>query len=314
MTPSRSPPRSSSDGVAVLVQKPGSVVLTLMHVALDGSVRQAALPVEGAGLWAAIATSEDGQTWIGAQDKLLRIDAAGSQSVFALPAPAYPLTGPVAGPSSPMGPIETGQITALAALDGAVYVGRAGQAELTRFDVSSRSFDQIALPGGTGDVASLVVSGPHQLAFTVNRSGTVPGRLNDVLGFVDTRTGAIAAVPRPARAIAANGSELAVSSAGVGLFDSSGRALRDETRGTFDLSSLALTQTGVTKLRASGTHEIVSLDRSGRELARQVYRVPILPRRTGVVPYTARWAFALVDRAGALWFAAQGRPEIYRVQ
>jgi hypothetical protein len=121
-------------------------------------------------------------------------------------------------------------------------------------------------------------------------------------------------VPRAARAIAGNGLDMPVTAAGIALVDGAGRSITTETSGVFDLSHVALTKADVTLLRGNGTHEVVSLDSSGREIRRQAYQVPILPRQSGLAAYVGRWVFALTDPGDLLWFAQQGRPEIYRVQ
>jgi hypothetical protein len=104
-----------------------------------------------------------------------------------------------------------------------------------------------------------------------------------------------------------------VGGSGVALTNGAGATIRPETIGTLDVSQLALTRTDLTLVRANGTHEVVSIDAAGHEVARQAYQVPILPRRSGFAPYTARWAFALIDANDAVWFAQEGRPEVYRV-
>lgn len=302
---------ADGEGVAILAMTPGETPLVLYRVARSGRVATHPLRIANAGLWAGIAVASDGTIWAGAQDRIVSVTTAGAMDTYRLPAVTSRLAGPLAGPISPTGPIENGQITALAVQGGSLRIGRAGATELTSFDLSSRTFSQQPLPVGVGDIAALAGSGANVI-FSVNHSGTAPGRLADVIGIVEP-DGRIAIIRTGAQSIASNGRAIAIGNAGTALLDASGASRRNERPGGYDGARLAIKANDTVYIRVAGTNAVAVVNGNGDEISRIAYQVPILPRRDGRAPYTARWAFAVTSGDDAVWFAALGRPEIYRI-
>jgi hypothetical protein len=307
------PIAAAADGsnLVVVALTPGGISLDLHRVARTGTVATQPLALENAGLWGAVAVAPDGTVWVGAQDRLVGVRKTGASDSYRLPAVVTRLAAPLAGPSSPMGPVENGQITALAIQGTSLRIGRAGTAELTSFDLATHAFSQQPLPPGVGDIASLTRSG-DAVVFSVNHSGTVPGRLADVVGIIQA-DGRIATTPTGAQSVASNGRAIAVGNRGAALLDASGVLRRSEKPSGYDGSHVAIKANDTTYIRVTGTHEVAAVDSQGNEVSRVAYQVAVLPRREGQAPYTARWTFAITTADDAIWFAAQGRPEIYRL-
>ena len=303
---------AAGPNVIVLADPASSTKLTLYTVTPSGAVTARALPIEGGGLWAGLARDDEGTIWVGALSSVLALAPDGTTRRIDLPQPAALLPAPYAGPQTPFGPIESGQITALGVLGERVYVGRAGAPELTSIDRNSGAVMRIELPAGTGDVSDIVPGVGGELLFTVNHSARTPGVLNDTLGHI-TGSGAVRVDARPVRSVGSNGQRISVGSAELSL-EEPGRTPLARTAGTsYDLSIVALRSDDTTAVRVAGDHAL-ALIKNGAELKRSVYQVPIGKDRANIArPYNGRLAF-LVPLPDGLYFALQGLPNVYRAE
>jgi hypothetical protein len=302
---------ASGSSLIVLAQVPGETKLTLFTVASDGAISATPLPIEGGGLWAGLARSDDGSVWVGALSTVLQISPNGVQRQFALSSPSHLLPAPYAGPSSAQGPIENGQITSLGVIGGRVFVGRAGSPALTALDAASGTVSIIPLPDGVGDIADISAGASGQLAFTVNHSARTAGQLNDELGSVDA-LGQVRVTARPARSVAGNGRRLAVAALDLIVEDPAGLVAATQVTGaSYDLSRVALRADDTAVVRVGGDHALAFIGQ-GIELRRASYQVPIGQGRDGKPQaYIARLAF-LIPMQDGVYFALQGLPNVYR--
>jgi len=307
------PIRAVADGanVIVLARPSSSTKVTLYTVTPRGAVSARALPIENGGQWAGLTRSEDGTIWVGALSSVLALARDGTTRRFDLPQPEALLAPPFAGPMTPTGPIETGQITALGILGDLVYVGRVGAPELTTIDRGSGAIAKIALPAGTGDVSDIIPGVGAELLFTVNHSARIPGVLNDTLGHI-TGAGAVRADARAVQSVGSNGQRISVGAADLSLEEPGrGTPLARSAGKSYDLSLLAMRSDDTTAVRVAGDHAL-ALVKNGSELKRSVYQVPIGTDRAGKPrPYIGRLAF-LVRLPDGFYFALQGLPNVYR--
>lgn len=276
------------------------------------------LPLPAGSSLLGLATGPDGSRWIGENAMLVRVGPDGATTSFSVPAPQFLLPSGFGGPPGPSGapPVESGQITAIAATSGPIVLGRRGAAELTLFDPSLRTFSHVAVPSGLGDAASFAMSSASAVFFSVNHSGRTPGMGNDAIGRFDLATRSFRVLDQPARSIGAGPSgHVVYGGFGTGILDALGATVRPRSPMTYDETRVALLPGDLTVVHSkANTHEVVFLRADGSEARRVEYAAVIGRDKAGnSVPYSSAFSFLDGDVAGGVWFGLFGRPEIYRV-
>lgn len=311
----------SGSTLSVVGYAPGATALMLYDfdtTATSPQPKATALPLPAGSILLGFAIDSSGTRWIGENAVLVRVPPGGTPQSYAIPQPMSMLTPPFSGPSGPSGlpPTDTGQVSAIAILDGKVALGRRGAPEITMFDPATSAFSHVSLGPGVGDVATLTSPDPHTLFFTVNRSGKTPNMGNDIVGVFDATTGKTLALPFAARTLSSASGHVAVAGFGLGLFDQSGSLLRAPAgTAAFDESRVALLANDVTAVRIAGnSHEVAFVGPNGAELRRVEYAAVIgRDAANRAAPYSSTFSFVVSDGSGALWFGLVGRPEIYRL-
>jgi hypothetical protein len=332
-----------TDGIAPAVKLPGgaqfvrgvaagTTIAILATIPADGrqlslfeintsslQIRQVRLGFPEAGEWAGLASDGAGNFWAGAGDKLQRVDASGAASVvLTLPPASHPLAPGLGAPQPPpgTGALENGDITTIAVSSrDRVLVGRLGHTEITILDTRSGQFSVEVLPAGIGDVAQLVPAPGGRAVFTVNHSASTAGTLHDKVGLIGD-DGAVETLPIPAASLAANRGHLLIGGRSLLLVDGRGASVGQVAASTvgLDITSVALRLDDVTVVRPANSHRADLLDASGNRIREVTYQVPYLRVSDGtVMPYTAPWAFVVVDASNVTWFGLKGYSGVFKL-
>lgn len=280
--------------------------LVLYSARADGSIRRSTTPLPAAGSLAAIALAPDGSVWIGAGQRLARIDSGGgAATALELPRPASVVTTAVRDPDGVV--LGWGQVTGIAVdTSGSVWVARYAVSELTRIETSGR-MSRLPLPDTDADRLTATIGG---VWFTTNfGAGT---QLGASIGVVDPSTASLRLVALKAAVLVPTARGIEVLGAARSVVDPTTLAVTGGAMPGETLSLAAVAATGSNLIaRVGGRNRLMSFDTSGRAVRTIDFDGGSFQTRGRVSPLVAPLVLLAAATDGAVWFAPKGGSSLY---